>query len=260
MNVATMKNRWKSVAAVGVFLLASATSASAGVLDYLHLDPNSGETVSLADLVSGEIAGLVVGDKLFDNFEYSRTGNMPTSELVSLSGITDADGNYGIRFQGAFLDLLDVGEQFASDASIAFEVAVAPDALAQGWRITAAHLAGSGVGDHSLFGPGSFVNVAENFVGNDPPTDQGMTVFASNFGPGGIQLEDWVDFDSLYERLRVQKDIAAFSAGTGPLPAQISIIDQTFGQVQNQVPEPATAVLLLGSLLGSACFMRYRLG
>ena len=212
---------------------------------YVHLLPDSSPPVSLADLVSGEIPGLVVGDKLFDTFFYSATGDMPLPSLVEVSGIIDGDGHYGIRFQGLFWDNLDVGQQFPSDASITFEVAVADDALARGWRISDAHLFGGGTVDRELTGPGSFVSVAENFVGNTPSINDGMTVFSSNFGAGGQQLEDWIYFDSLYSRLKVQKDIAAFTAdpSVAQLPAQISIIDQTFSQDQVVIPEPLTISL-----------------
>jgi hypothetical protein len=38
----------------------------------------------------------------------------------------------------------------------------------------------------------------------------------------------------------------------------LSFVDQTFSQTQ--LPEPATAILLRGGLMGSAVVMRYRLG
>ena len=258
MSFATMKTRLMSGFAALTVLVTLSSAASASLIEYTHLTPNSAETVLLSDLASGEVPGVVVGDKAFDTFAYSATGDMPLASRVNVSGILDADGNYGIRFQGSFLDLLDIGTQQASDASISFDVFVTEEGLAEGWRIHDAHLFGSGTGNFDLAGPGSFVTVDENFAGNDPATSQGMSVFASNFGQGGSQLEDWVDFDNLYTRLRVQKDIAAYSAGTGQLPARLTIIDQTFSQVQ--VPEPASAVLLLGSLLGSAVAMRYKLG
>ncbi len=228
-------------------LALGAVSARANMIGYTHLDPNSSQTVSLEDLTGGgHVPGVVVGDKIFNNFTYSATGDMPLSSGVSVSGIIDNSGNFGIRFQGGFTDLLDQGVQKASDASITFDVAVSPEGLMQGYLISDAHLSGSGVGNFDLAGPGSFISVDENFVDNDPTIVGGITAFASNFGPGGQQLEDWIFFDNYYEKLSVQKDILAFSSGLGRLPARMTIIDQTF----SQVPEPTTLGI---ACLGLAC-------
>ena len=246
-----------------VLQCASVGPAPAAEPGYVYLDPGTQSSVPLIDLTSGEIPGVVVGDKLFDYFTYSSTGDMPPAHLVEVSGITDSEGNYGIRFQGLFYDSLDQEQQFPSDASITFEVAVSDEALQRGWRIHDAHLFGAGIGDFELTGPGSFVSVNEDFAGNNPNIEEGMTVFSSNFGAGGQRLEDWIYFENLYTRLKVQKDIAALTADPqlAQLPAQISIIDQTFSQMQIVIPEPLSislAAICLGVVTTTRCRRWFR--
>lgn len=253
------RNSCPAVAALAaVACLCFATQASAGTVSYLELTPNRGESVLLSDLISGQIPGIQVGDKLFDRFNYTATGDMPPADRVSVLAITDADDNYGISFQGAFLDLVDVGRQLASDAGIRFEVSVEESFAERGYRISDVHLFASGVGNFSLAGPGAFISVDENFTGSRPITTAGLTAFASNSGVGGIQLEDSVVFDALYTRLRVQKDIVAFSTPEGQLPARFTIIDQTFSQ--EIIPEPASWALFGMAMVSLVVAARRREG
>lgn len=233
-----------------------AGQALAGTISYQELTPGAGQSVLLSDLITGQIPGIQVGDKLFDRFNYTATGDMPPADRVSVLAITDADGNFGISFQGAFLDLVDVGTQLASDAGIRFEVSVEESFAERGFRISDVHLFASGVGDFSLAGPGAFISVDENFTGSRPPTSAGLSAFASNSGAGGIQLEDSVIFDALYTRLRVQKDIVALSSPEGQLPARFTIIDQTFSQ--EIIPEPASWALFSMAMVSLVLAARRR--
>ena len=245
--------RAAAIAAVAVTLV-FASSTDAGTVPYHELQ--IGESVVLSEvLVNGSIPGLIVGDKMFDRFIYSFTGDMPEPDDISVTAI-EVDDHYGIRFQGPFVDLPGGG---LSDAALTFEVAVTPEAIERGWRISDAHLFGSGFGDFSLAGPGAFISVDENFIGNTPRAtengaDAGMTVFASNSGAGGSRGEDSVFFDKLHTRLKVQKDILAFSTEEGQLPARMTIIDQTFSQ--QVIPEPTTMLLLGMGMIGMAVARR----
>ena len=66
---------------------------------------------TLANLIANN-GSIIQGDKLFDNFSYSATGDMPTAANINVIGVT-VDGNFGVRFQGAFMDSAGGG---ASDA------------------------------------------------------------------------------------------------------------------------------------------------
>ena len=212
---------------------------------YLELIPNQSQEVHLSDLLSGQIPGLSIGDKLFDNFTYSSTGDMPKADRVVITGITDSDGNLGIRIQGAFADFPDIGQQLSSDAGITFEVAINPEYVRKGWIITDAHLFGSGA---NLSGAGSFISVDESFTDNEPMTDETMQVYASSIGQGGQQFEDWVYFDHGYTKLKVQKDILARAGQESIGPARMTIIEQTFSQ--EIIPEPTTLGLIGLALCG----------
>ena len=210
----------------------------ATILNYAHLQPNDpNQSVILSNLLNGEIPGIVVGDKAFSEFFYSTLPNddMPAPQDVEVFGFQDLDGNYGLSFHGVFWDMAN-GKP--SDALLRFTVEVTPDAIAEGWRISDAHLFLGGLG----IGNNSFISVDESFQG----LNETLNTFASTLGAVPKQvLSDWTDFGQLYTKLRVTKDILAFS-GDVDEPVRVTVIDQSFSQVQ--VPEPSTlaAVTLLG--------------
>ena len=196
-----------------VLLLAVACSASANVIVL-------GPSVPLSDLING--MSISAGDKEFTDFTYAFTEDMPDATGVNVIPIEDCDGNFGIRFQGGFVDLPGGN---ASDALITFNVtATDPNQL-----ISDAHLAGN----PSVAGPGGFASVVETFV---PVSNEVLEIFNN----GSTQLFDWVDFPAPFFRtLPVQKNIL-LSAGNSA-GASISFIDQTF----SQVPEPSTGLMVL---------------
>ena len=123
---------------------------------------------------------------------------------------------------------------------------VAPDELAEGYRISDANLflGGVGVGDNS------YLTVDESFQG----VNQTLNTFATTLG-GSLDedLADEVIFDQLYTKLRVTKDILAFAGDTN-LPARTTIIDQSFSQTI--VPEPSSFVVFAMFGLGVAAARR----
>ena len=185
-------------------LAASAGEAQATLVGYPHLEPNNqNQSVLLSDLLNGEIPGIVVGDKIFEDFFYSTLPNddMPEPNSISVFGFQDLDGNLGISFHGVFWDLPGGGP---SDALIRFTVGVSPDGLAEGYRISDAHLFLEGVS----VGPDSYLAVDESFQG----INQTLNTFATTLGGPLVQdLADEVIFGELYTKLRVTKDILAFS-------------------------------------------------
>lgn len=243
------QNLLKYLAICCVGVAASATSADraqANLLDFAHLQPDGSDSVVLSDLLlNGEFSGVVVGDKIFSEFFYSTLPNddMPEPEDIKIFGFQDLDDNLGISIHGVFWDLPEGGP---SDALLRYTVEVAPDALAQGFRISDAHLflGGVGVGDNS------FLAVDESFQG----VNQTLNTFATTLGGSLSQdLADEVIFGELHTKLRVTKDILAFSGSTN-LPAVTSIIDQSFSQMI--VPEPASLVVFAIFGLGLATARR----
>ena len=190
-----------------------------------------GSPVALSTLLSSGNTNpsILVGDKLFDTFAFAATGNMPGAVNVNVIPIQDGDGNYGIRFQGAFIDLPGDG---GSDALITYRVAVTRP---EPWRITDAHL----VGNPALLGGTGSASITETFLPDSPLS---MTIF--NNGGGNEKLMDAVDFPLPgFRELHVQKDILLF-AGTAPVT--VSFVDQTF----SQVPEASAALLTMIACVG----------
>jgi len=227
---------------VAVFVAVFALSVVTAQAAFMTLDPNdSNDFVLLSDLINGQVEGVNVGDKTFSEFFYSTLQNdMPDADRISVFGFEDADGNFGVSFHGAFIDLPGGGP---SDALLRFTVEVSAQAAAQGFRITDAHLfaGGLGVGENSVF------TVDESFQSNNKV----MNVFGTTLGgPLETKLSDWVDFDELYTRLRVTKDIFALAGDGSNLPARTTVIDQSFSQTQ--IPEPATIGLVGLALIGIA--------
>ena len=220
-----------AVAAIGV-----ATSHAT----LITLDPNnSNESVNLADLTSGEVMGVQVGDKTFTEFFYANLpgDDMPAAEDINIFGFQDEQGNFGISIHGTFVDFPGDGP---SDALLRFTVEVAPEAAERGFRISDAHLFVGGIG----LGDDSFFSVDESFQQNN----QTMSVFSTTLDdPREQKLSDVVFFDQLYERLRVTKDIFAIAGDTNQ-PARTTVIDQSFSQ--EIIPEPTTLGLLMIGLLG----------
>lgn len=178
----------------------------------------------LSVLVDDPKATIVVGDKQFSDFSYSFTGNMPGAEGIEVLSLTEPDGDFGLRFQGAFLDL--ASSPGGSDALISFTVTV----LDKGQSITGASLGGN----PTLLGCFGTISVVETF---DVDPELRLVIFADE--EAGQQSTDSISFASPLQTLRVTKDILAFAVKGAPT---LSFIDQTFSQ--KSVPEPATLLML----------------
>ncbi len=192
-----------------------------------------GDPIRLSRLENGGM--FTVGDKTFSDFSYAATEDMPRSDAVNVIPIQDCDGNFGVRFQGGFIDLPGGSP---SDALITY--AVMP---ARGREIVDVHLAGN----MELVGPG-IAQVVESFL---PTFPNGPTL--TIFDDGQVQqLIDWADLPRpIGSKLFVQKDILLRS-DVGGVSASVSFVDQTF----SQIPEPSSFVLLAGVVLLSWCRTR----
>jgi hypothetical protein len=192
-----------------------------------------GSSFTLDQLVAGQT--LTVGDKLFDHFSYSKTGNMPVSSGITVQGIIDSAGNYGILLSGAFQDLFGGG---ASDALVKFNVTV----LDAGKTIAAVNL----FGNPTVTGSG-IASVTETFLPlsgsmniSDSTTHTGHTSASHVISPGQTHLS-------------IQKDILAFAATRGST-AGFTYIGQTFVQT----PVPGSLVMLVGGALAMLPIYRSR--
>ncbi len=206
------------------------------ILALVLCSPVMAEQIFLDQLIEDDTF-IISGDKLFDKFEYDYTGDMPLAEDVTVTSIMDTEGNYGISFQGAFVDLYGGS---ASDALIRYRVSV----LDPSQWISDAHISGNPY----VVGSG-IVQVSETFIPEEP--DSAMSIHHVNPG-NNIQLSDTVYFQGRYKFLYVQKDILALALTNDGSAATLSFVDQTF----SQVPEPATIVSLLLGLACTVCFAR----
>jgi hypothetical protein len=174
----------------------------------------------------------------FSMFEYASSGDMPAPEDVNVMPIVDAGGNYGIRFQGPFLDTS--ASAGASDAGLSFKVEV---------------IAGDLITDAHLYGDPNMIpdELAQGFatVSETIDAQHQMEIFAFSDPELGSKFMDEVFFEPTAELNLVVKDILAF-ASQGI--ATVSVIDQTF----SRVPEPGTALLLVLGLTGLGAAGRKR--
>jgi hypothetical protein len=237
---------------VGLALLLAASwmvnSSSAAIM---YLD----EAVQLSTLVNNPEGEVVAGDKKFTGFSYLFTGDMPGPSGVNvvpiLDDLGDADpntGNYGIEFQGAFMDL--VSSAGGSDALIRYMVEVT-DPL---YLISDAHLAGN----PSLLGDNGSISVTETFLPLGGIGEYTMTIYDDEIH-STPKLIDWTYFIPPVKKLNVQKDIiarAVVGTGTNGNTATLSFVDQTYSQIR--IPEATTLTLAFVSLASLAGFRRRR--
>jgi hypothetical protein len=224
--------------AVVVLLLGAVSPAAASSI-------GCDDSFLLSTLLTG--GSVTVGDKLFDQFGYVSTGDMPDASGVNVLPFVDDNGNFGLRFQGGFLDVFDGGAAdpgSPSDALISYRVTV----LDPAFLISDVNLAGN----PAVHGPSGLIGVTETFLLDDPFVE--LSIFALE--PGGLQqLVDGSLLTTPLKSLHVQKNIIAFADVEGSA-ATLSFIDQTFSQVA--VPEPSTISLLLLGLGAMAWRIRRR--
>jgi hypothetical protein len=206
-----------------------------------------GAPVVFSTLANVPGATIVVGDKTFGGFTYFTTGDMPPATLVNVIPITDNAGNFGIRFQGAFIDT--TGAVGGSDALITYNVTADSSHL-----ISDAHLEGN----PTRLGTLGSISVAETFLPLGANGQFTMKIYDDqNVNPP--KLVDNTVFTTPVRTLNVQKDILGLAkvdqqAPTAPQTVTLSFVDQTFSQIV--IPEPTTLALLFAGTFGLAVMRR----
>jgi len=186
----------------------------------------SASAATLHDLIVSD-EPFVVGDKKFDNFSYSATGDMPSASDINVSGLVDGNA-VGIQFQGGFYDLAPGA---SSDALIGFDVWV----MDQDQEIIEVHLKGN----PSARLVGGFATVDETVFG------PGASLHIEQVPPGNPFVEDSALLETGYQHLSIRKDIQLLAGTQGP--ATLSFVEQWF--VQQPVPEPSSfGMLAVGAL------------
>ena len=231
-----LSRKWAVFAALLLMVGASPLTASAAII--------IGTPVLLSTLAGNPEATIVVGDKTFGGFTYTITGDMPAASLVNVIPIQDDFGNYGIRFQGAFIDTTGVAG--GSDALITYNVTADANHL-----ISDAHLQGN----PSRLGTLGSISVTETFLPLGAEGQFTMRIYDDqNISPP--KLVDSVVFTTPVRTLNVQKDILGVAKGgnTAAQTLTLSFVDQTFSQIV--IPEPTTIGMLLATALGLALLRR----
>jgi hypothetical protein len=206
-----------------------------------------GTPVLLSTLVV-QGATIVVGDKTFGGFTYSITGDMPPAPLVNVIPIQDDAGNFGIRFQGAFIDT--TGAVGGSDALITYNVTAGFNRL-----ISDAHLEGN----PARLGTLGSMSVVETFLPVGAQGQNTMKIYDDqNVNPP--KLIDNTIFATPVKTLNVQKDILGLAkvdqqSPAAPQTVTLSFVDQTFSQII--IPEPTAVALLLVGTFGLVMMRRH---
>ena len=139
---------------------------------------HSDQSTLLSELLAGQT--ISVGDKTFGEFTYASVGDMPPASAVNVIPII-SDGDYGVRFQGGFIDLVGGG---ASDSLITYSV-TAPSPLIIGARLY-------GNVDSAA---GGVASISESFL--PTPPNEILTITS------GVNLQDSAAFAPL-QKLFVQ--------------------------------------------------------
>ncbi len=197
-----------------------------GLLAGLVAIPAAHGGVQLSDILADSLS-VTSGDKVFDQFSFQATGDMPDAANIEIIPITDASGNFGIRVFGGFVD---------------HTTSIGNSTLSLGYRVTptGAALAIDGAslqGNPSILIDG-MATVTQSFSGL-PDT---LIIFD---GPNGTDLADATAFASLQSELTVDV-LVDLAAGEAPVTA--SFVDMTFSQ-SAVIPEPASWLVWLMTML-----------
>lgn len=189
------------------------------------------EPILLSELIQSN-GHVVSGNSRFDQFTVLQTGDMPFPDAINVMPIQDANGNFGIRFQGGFVDTVAPGP---SELTISYRATVLDES--QG-LFTGAQLAGNAVAvgqatvevHVDLMG----ANLSEPLTIYDDSVAGTMLLNSAMIHPGvaGANIDLFVSAESN----------APLAAGT------LSFIDMTFQQTHMPEPNHMLSLTLMGAV------------
>lgn len=185
--------------------------------------------VALSDLLEPG-GSLVVGDALvFDQFTFSGTGDLPSTSGVLVQEMVDGDGNFGLRiFSGLSFGPID------TNMNLGFRVSTTDGSLLTGSTLSGNPALITESNDATL-------SIASTLGGTS------LTIFDNL---NDTLLLDAAALPTPGSSVDVDLTIDSFIPTEPGGRSVISFIDQTFEQGDNNVvPEPASVVIWLGTML-----------
>ncbi|MEQ9624462.1 PEP-CTERM sorting domain-containing protein [Coleofasciculus chthonoplastes] len=214
------------------------------------------EECKLSNLIEND-GYLVVGDKWFNNFEFTLNTNVANNVAIPMNAsqlsvfeTTTQDG-FGLSLRGAIATVSNQQDGLFSieDFTFGYDVHVHEPNL----YISDIHLDFN----PQISGDG-FASVAETIfeINEDGLKGDVLAKAAVNSDPGEV-LQDWAFLpeDKLVKWARIEKDVLLTSGDMGS--ASISIINQVVSQTSVPEPGTVTGLLAIGSLSVGAMLKRH---
>ena len=197
----------------------------------------SAEPILLSELIASN-GSVVAGNSLFDLFQVTPIGEMPMPDAINVIPIQDAQGNFGIRFQGGFLDGPNDG----------------PSSLTISYRATVSNNEDvfSGV---MLAGNPASIGQALVQVRLDLPGVNGDDPLIFDSQTDGTLLMDHANIQPMLGTMNIDLFISAHVTGPSSA-ATASFVDMTFGQTN--IPEPSGLTSNLIAMAGLMLPLRRR--